>query len=259
MKLPIYQIDAFTGELFKGNPAAVCPLESWIDTDIMQKIAAENNLSETAFFVKNGDRFDLKWFTPTVEVELCGHATLATSFVVFNELGHDTDELRFDTRSGELVVRRDGDLLSMNFPSYKPAPATMPDGLLLAMGSPPVECHKSTSYLLEYGFEDDIRALSPDFNMLSQIADASFIVTARGSASDFVSRFFAPNHGVPEDPVTGSAHSVLTPYWATKLGKTELHAFQISSRGGEIFCEDHGDRVKISGRAVKYLQGEIEV
>ncbi len=259
MRLPIYQIDAFTGERFKGNPAAVCPLESWIDDDVMQNIAAENNLSETAFFVETGGRYHLRWFTPKVEVKLCGHATLASAWVLFNELGYKGDEIKFDCLSGELTVHRSGELLSMDFPSQKPSPATMPDGLILAIGLEPLECHKSTKYLLEYATEDDILSIDPDFAMLGRISDLSYIVTAKGKKVDFVSRFFAPAAGIPEDPVTGSAHTVLTPYWAKKLGKKSLHAHQISRRGGEVFCEDRGDRVTISGRAVKYMQGQIEV
>ncbi|MBU1319414.1 MAG: PhzF family phenazine biosynthesis protein [candidate division Zixibacteria bacterium] len=260
MKLPIYQIDAFTGKVFAGNPAAVCPLESWLDDKTLQSIAAENNLSETAFFVPKGDAYEIRWFTPGIEVELCGHATLASAHVIFNYLGYKNDVIRFETRkSGELTVRKEGDLLSMNFPSSKPTPVPCPGDLTRALRIEPVEVLKSSAYLAIFESEDQVRSLKPDFPILNELDAYAVIVTAKGKTVDFVSRFFAYKIGIPEDPVTGSAHCTSVPYWSEKLGKTKLHALQVSERGGELFCEDLGDRVKISGRAVQYLIGQIDI
>ena len=259
MRIPIYQIDAFTSKLFSGNPAAVVPLDDWLDDKTMLAIAAENNLAETAFFVRGADGFDLRWFTPKIEVDLCGHATLASAWVIFNELGYGYDEVRFETQSGTLVVQRDGDLLSMDFPSWMPEVAPAPDGLIEALGVEPVEVLKSRDYMAIYGSESEIRSISPDFGKLVKVDTLGVCVTSEGDSADFVSRFFAPRVGIPEDPVTGSTHSELTPYWAGKLGKTKMSAMQLSERGGELFCEHQGDRVKIAGRAVKYMSGEIEI
>lgn len=260
MKLPIYQVDAFTSKVFAGNPAAVCPLDSWIDEATMQSIAAENNLSETAFFVPKGDSFEIRWFTPRVEVPLCGHATLASAHVIFNQLSYKKDVIRFETReSGELTVAKDGDLISLDFPSNKPSPAPCPDALPRALRSEPVEILKSTAYLAVFESEDQIRNMKPDFPILDELDTYAIIVTAKGKTVDFVSRFFAYKIGIAEDPVTGSAHCTLVPYWSEKLGKTKLHALQVSERGGELYCEDLGNRVKISGRAVKYMVGEIVI
>jgi len=259
MKIPIYQVDAFASELFSGNPAAVLPLDDWIDDKTMLSIAAENNLAETAFFVREGDGFDLRWFTPKSEVDLCGHATLASAWVIFNELGHDRPEVTFETQSGTLVVKRDGDLLSMDFPSWMPQATPAPDGLIEALGAEPVEVLKSRDYLAVFKSEAEIRSIKPDFIKLMSVDTLGVCVTSKGDNSDFVSRFFAPRIGIPEDHVTGSTHSELTPYWAGKLSKAKLHALQLSERGGELFCEQAGGRVKIAGRAVKYLSGKIEV
>ena len=259
MKIPIYQIDAFASKLFSGNPAAVVPLDDWLDDKTMLAIAAENNLAETAFFVREGEGFDLRWFTPKIEVDLCGHATLASGWVIFNELGYGYDEVRFETQSGTLVVQRDGDLLSMDFPSWMPEVAPAPDGLIEALGVEPVEVLKSRDYLVVYESEAEIRSISPDFGKLIKVDTLGVCVSSKGDDADFVSRFFAPRVGIPEDPVTGSTHSELTPYWAGKLAKTKMRALQLSERGGELFCEHQGDRVKIAGRAVKYLSGEIEI
>jgi PhzF family phenazine biosynthesis protein len=259
MKIPIYQIDAFASKLFSGNPAAVVPLDDWIDDKTMLAIAAENNLAETAFFVSGADSFDLRWFTPKFEVDLCGHATLASAWVIFNELGYGSDEIRFECKSGTLYVQRDGDLLSMDFPSWMPEVVPAPDGLIEALGVEPVEVLKSRDYLVAYGSEAEIKSINPDFGKLMKIDTLGVCVTSKGDDADFVSRFFAPRAGIPEDPVTGSTHSELTPYWAGKLAKTKLRALQLSERGGELFCEHLGDRVKIAGYAVKYLGGEIEV
>ncbi len=259
MRIPIYQIDAFTGKLFAGNPAAVCPLESWLDDETMQAIGVENNLSETAFFVRKDDHFELRWFTPKVEVDLCGHATLASAYVIFNELGHVEPEIRFETKSGLLIVRKEFDLLYLDFPAHVPERIDAPADLIGALGREPKEVLKAQSYLAVFDSEDDVLAINPDFQSLAKIGDGSAIVTAEGRISDFVSRFFAPGAGIDEDPVTGAAHCTLTPYWSKRLGKPVLHALQVSERGGELFCEDRGDRINIAGRAVRYLKGEIEI
>lgn len=258
MPIPLYQVDAFTSKVFGGNPAAVCPLEDWLPDERLQAIAAENNLSETAFFVRRGERYDLRWFTPTVEVDLCGHATLASAFVVFNFLNPDAGAVTFDTRSGELIVRRAGDLLLMDFPSKPPAPCEPPPNLLEALGGQPLEVLKADYYLVVYETEKEILALKPNMEMLGAIEGAAVIVSAHGEEVDFVSRFFAPAYGIAEDPVTGSSHCTLIPFYAQRQCKSKLHARQVSARGGELFCEDRGDRVRIAGNAVLYLEGTIK-
>jgi PhzF family phenazine biosynthesis protein len=257
MKILMYQVDAFTDTLFGGNPAAVCPLTEWLPDDIMQKIAEENNLSETAYFVAEGTGYRLRWFTPVAEVDLCGHATLASAFVILNYLDPSLDAAVFDTQSGELIVRRDGDLLAMDFPARPPAPCEVPALLSLALGVRPREVHASRDLMALFDTEEQVRALRPNMNLLGQVDTFAVIVTAPGSDRDFVSRFFAPRGGIVEDPVTGSAHCTLTPYWSRRLGKTNLYARQVSARGGELWCELRGDRVVIKGRAVKFLEGEI--
>lgn len=260
MNLTIYQVDAFAKEVFNGNPAAVCPLEEWIDADLMQKIALENNLAETAFFVKNGDVYEIRWFTPVYEIDLCGHATLASAFVIFEILQSEKDIVKFHShKSGELSVEKKGDLFVLDFPSRPVSPVEIPEGLADALGKEPKEVFKARDYFLVYENEQEILDIKPNFNKLLEIGGHGFIVTAKGDSADFVSRFFAPEVGVPEDPVTGSAHCNLIPFWSERLGKTELFAKQISSRGGELFCELKGDRVKIGGNAVLYLKGEISV
>ncbi len=260
MKIPIYQVDAFTGKLFGGNPAAVCPLPEWIDASLMQSIAAENNLAETAFIVRDRDDYQLRWFTPTVEVDLCGHATLASGFAVFNRLQPGRSNVTFHSKSGPLRVSASGGLLSLDFPALLPEPAQAPPALLAALGGAPIDVLRATNWLVVFASEADVRALAPDFRSLAKIErERGVIATAPGERSDFVSRFFAPSHGIDEDPVTGSAHCSLTPYWSKRLNKTSLHALQVSERLGELFCEDHGERVKISGRACLYLEGEISV
>ena len=257
MELPIFQVDAFSDRVFAGNPAAICPLESWLPDSVMQSIAAENNLAETAFFVRIADRFHLRWFTPACEVDLCGHATLASAHVLFNELGETAPALQFDTKSGELVVKREGDLLTMNFPSRPPVPIA-PDPLVIsALGGAPAEMLVARDCLVVYKTVDEVRALQPNMAALTNVDRFAFIATAPGADTDFVSRFFAPARGIPEDPVTGSAHCTLIPYWAAKLGKTTLRARQISPRTGELFCKLLGDRVEIAGYAVLYLKGRI--
>lgn len=259
MIIPIYQVDAFTSEVFSGNPAAICLLDKWLDDTAMQCIAAENNLSETAFLVRQNDGFELRWFTPVTEVALCGHATLASAYVLFHQQNWPEETIRFQTRkSGQLIVTKRGDLLEMNFPSQPAQNRVNPTGLTAALGVRPQEIFSSAEDLLVVlESETAVREVCSDFSALNQVEARGVIVTARGEHSDFVSRFFAPRVGVNEDPVTGSAHTVLVPYWSEVLGKTELHAFQISKRGGELFCKMAGDRVLISGRAVLYLTGTI--
>ena len=261
MKIPLYQVDAFTSKIFAGNPAAVCMLDSWIEDSQLQSIAMENNLSETAFLVRNDEGFDLRWFTPTTEVALCGHATLASAFVLFNHKNWTANEIRFQTRkSGQLIVSRSDDLLEMDFPSRPSHSRQAPLGIKEALGVSPVAVLGSAEdILVVLDSEKAVQEVQPDFRALEQVECRGTIVTARGSQSDFVSRFFAPRVGVPEDPVTGSAHCVLIPYWANVLGKKELHALQLSKRGGELFCIDAGERVKISGKAVLYLEGTITI
>lgn len=259
MKLRLFQVDAFTSKLFSGNPAAIVPLEKWLADDVLQAIALENNLAETAFFVPEGDGYRLRWFTPTVEMDLCGHATLATGYVLFEVLGTKEKILRFQTHSGELTLEKEGDRYTLDFPSRPPLPAEAPEGLIEAIGRQPRAVLKARDYMLVYESETDIRAIKPDISALKKVDAHAVIVTAAGGSSDLVSRFFAPAVGVDEDPVTGSAHCTLIPYWAERLGKNELFARQLSSRGGELFCELRGGRVRIGGNAVLYLDGEIYV
>ena len=254
----MFQVDAFTEELFRGNPAGVCPLESWLPDDLMQKIAMENNLAETAFYVRTGDRFRIRWFTPAAEVDLCGHATLASAHVIFNIDRFPGTLIELDSRSGVLRVRRDGDLLTLDFPADPIRPVDPPAGLGEALGAPPLEVLRGkTDYLAVYGTEEDIVALSPDFRKLKAIEARGIICTARGREVDFVSRFFAPQVGIDEDPVTGSAHTSLAPYWAGKLGRTEMSAMQLSPRRGWLKVKLVGDRVEIGGKARAYLEGRI--
>lgn len=259
--ITIYQADAFTDKLFGGNPAAVCPLQEWLPDELMQQIAAENNLAETAFFVPKGHEFELRWFTPEFEIDLCGHATLASAHIIFTQLGYQADSINFHTlKSGILAVKKAGDLYTLDFPSHVPAPCEIPAGLTEALGGKkPVEVLRSRDYFVVYETEEDIVAVNPDFNALKKIETIGVIITSKGKACDFVSRFFAPAAGIPEDPVTGSAHCNLIPYWADRLGRTALHAFQLSARKGELWCELAGDRVLMSGKAVTYLKGEIYV
>lgn len=259
MKLSIYQVDAFTDQLFGGNPAAICPLDEWLPDELMQKIAVENNLAETAFFVKTANGYKLRWFTPEYEIDLCGHATLASAHIIFTELAYADDAIYFETvKAGTLVVRKDGDKYSMDFPSRPAEQAELPEGLIEALGMKmPLEVFRARDYMLVYESEYDIRAASPDFVMLAKIPTVGIIITAPGNEADFVSRFFAPAASINEDPVTGSAHCNLIPYWAGKLGKNNLHAYQLSARKGELWCELKGDRVLMAGKAVTFLSGEI--
>ncbi|MEW5910477.1 MAG: PhzF family phenazine biosynthesis protein [Thermodesulfobacteriota bacterium] len=261
MKIPIYQVDAFTADVFSGNPAAVCFLEKWIDDSILQKIAEENNLSETAFLVGNATGYDLRWFTPATEVALCGHATLASAFILFTCLKWPQESISFRTRqSGELIVTQRKTIFEMDFPARPAHPIIPPPGLVRSLGVNPLEILGSEEDLLVVlSNEKAVRKTDPDFGALNQVDCRGVIITARGDNCDFVSRFFAPQVGIPEDPVTGSAHCVLIPYWSTKLGKTELHALQVSKRGGELFCRNAGDRVKISGKAALFMEGSIVI
>lgn len=264
MNLPIYHVDAFTNKRFAGNPAAVIPLESWIDENLMQQIAMENNQSETAFLVPTTEHFsdyELRWFTPEVEINLCGHATLGAAWVVFNLLGHGKPEVTFATKSGKLVVEKRADVYVMDFPSWPPNPfeGDIP-GLAGALGVKEIRSlAKNRDLLVLLPDEQAVLEANPDFTLLKQIGE-KVIITAPGQGEvDFVSRFFAPSAGVNEDPVTGSAHSQLIPYWAEKLGKKKMYAKQLSKRGGEIWCGLWGDRVSMSGQCVFYMKGEIEV
>jgi len=260
MKIPIYQIDAFTDKLFGGNPAAVCPLRKWLDKKIMQNIAFENNFAETAFIVKEKGKFHIRWFTPKVEVDLCGHATLATSFVIFKFLDYKKKEIIFSSRSGELRVRKEKDLLILNFPSDIAENADLPTTVGVGIGLLPLETYKGkTDYVLVYENQEQIESIKPDFGKLAEAEARGIIVTAPGKDCDFVSRFFAPAAGVDEDPVTGSAHTLLIPYWSKKLNKIEMTARQLSRRKGFLKCKFLNDRVDIGGKAVLFLKGEIVI
>ncbi|MGD9365509.1 MAG: PhzF family phenazine biosynthesis protein [Desulfobacteraceae bacterium] len=261
MKIPIYQVDAFASEVFSGNPAAVCILDAWLDDSLLQAIAAENNLSETAYLLQNGNSFDLRWFTPVTEVALCGHATLASAYVQFFYREWSEDNIRFQTRkSGQLMVTKKGEVLEMDFPARPVQTQPCPDALSRALGVTPQKVYGSEEDLMVvFDSEKTVTEIKPDFARLEQIDCRGVIITAPGDRCDFVSRFFAPRVGVPEDPVTGSAHCVLIPYWATVLGKNELNALQVSKRGGELFCGFTGERVRISGKAALYLEGTITI
>jgi PhzF family phenazine biosynthesis protein len=261
MKLTIYQVDAFAGKLFAGNPAAVIPLDQWLDKDLMQQIAMENNLSETVFFVpstKPAADFDIKWFTPEIEINLCGHATLAVAYILFHKLGFQKPQIRFSSLSGILKVTKEDDLICMDFPSWKPERLDIyPDEISAILGYEEiVGVYKHRDILVELINEEAVRNCTPDFSLMKKHID-KLIITAPGKHVDFVSRFFAPGAGIDEDPVTGSAHSQLIPFWAEKLGKNEMHALQLSKRGGELWCELKGDRVTMKGKAVFYMHGEI--
>ncbi|HEY1490929.1 MAG TPA: PhzF family phenazine biosynthesis protein [Verrucomicrobiae bacterium] len=258
MKIQYFEVDAFASKPFQGNPAGICPLTKWLPDALMQDIAAENNLSETAFFVPRGDDYELRWFAPSVEIDLCGHATLASAFILVSELGRKGDTVRFHTKSGALSVTRKGDIFTLDFPSRPPKPASIPDALIRGLGKKPVQVLKARDYFALYESAEDVRTLNPDIPLLGTL-DEKVIVTAPGVDSDFVSRFFAPTAGVPEDPATGSSHCTLIPYWSARLGKTKMFARQLSKRSAEFFCELAGDRVLIGGKAVLYSKGQIEI
>lgn len=259
MDIPHYQVDAFTRRMFSGNPAAVCPLPHWLDDALMQSIAAEHNLSETAFFVPQGDDFALRWFTPSTEVKLCGHATLASAHVLFHVLEHPRNTLVFHTHSGPLRVEKAADHLRMDLPAAPPQPTPIPDGLVEALGVAPQQVLAAEDYLVLLANEAQVRSLKPDFKGLMALDKRGVMVTAPGNQVDFVSRFFGPKAGIDEDPATGSAHCTLTPFWAERLGKTRLQARQLSARGGEFDCEWIQDRVIFRGHAVLYGSGQIQL
>ena len=259
MELNLYQIDAFTDTPFRGNPAAVIPLETWLPDNTMQSIAEENNLSETAFFVPKVEGFHLRWFTPKTEVDLCGHATLAAAYVLFDILGHNKERIEFESKSGILTVLKKDDLLVMDLPAQTPVPCNVPYEIVKAFDRTPIECLRSEDYIVVFETESDILSIKPDIAYLQKLDLRGVIITAKSRQYDFVSRFFAPKHGIDEDPVTGSAHTQLIPYWARKLDKTKMKAKQVSHRGGELVCELRNDRVLISGKAVKFLEGKIEL
>ncbi len=259
MKLTLYQIDAFTDKVFSGNPAAVCPLNEWLPDSTLQAIAQENNLSETAFYVPAENGFHIRWFTPVAEVDLCGHATLATAFVIHNIIGYKNDIVRFNSGSGDLFVKKTGDSLSMDFPSQPGSSCPIPPALVEGLVKTPSEVLASEDFLVVFENEEDILSMQPDFITLSKLELRGVIITAPGKDADFVSRFFCPKLGVDEDPVTGSAHCALTPYWAEKLGKTKLSARQLSKRTGTLECELRGNRVIITGKAVKYMEAKIDI
>jgi PhzF family phenazine biosynthesis protein len=260
MNVPIYQVDAFSSKLFGGNPAAICPLDQWLPDATLQSIAAENNLAETAFYIRKNGGFHIRWFTPGVEVDLCGHATLAAAHVIM-EIRKEAKQGRvsFDSKSGELVVTRESDLYALDFPARPPVEVKADDKLFAALGATPKLVLGARDYFCVFDTEAEVRAVKPNMEKLAAIDRFATIVTAPGSDCDFVSRFFAPAQGIPEDPVTGSSHCTLIPYWASRLGKTKLFARQISPRGGELWCEHRGARVTIAGRAVKFLEGTIVV
>lgn len=260
MRISLYQVDAFTSQLFRGNPAAICPLERWLPDETLQAIAAENNLSETAFYVANHPAYHLRWFTPGVEVDLCGHATLAAAHVIL-EIRREIPgpRIAFQSKSGELSVERSQNLYALDFPARPPAECAVEPGLAEALGAVPKLVLGARDYLCVFDTEDQVRALAPNMEKLAALDRFACIATAPGRDCDFVSRFFAPAKGVPEDPVTGSAHCTLIPYWSKRLGKSRLHARQVSKRGGELWCEDRGERVKIAGQAVKYMEGQIQI
>lgn len=261
MIIPIYQVDAFTDRLFSGNPAAVCPLEFWPPDDILQNIAAENNLSETVFFKNRDQQFEIRWFTPVAEVELCGHATLAAAHVLFNHLNYKGDHLVFDSvYSGRLEVNKKGEFLTLDFPVDHIEPALPPDHLIQSIGKKPLEIWKGkTDYLLYYPSQEDIEEINPNFARLKKIKTRGIIVTAPGYEYDFVSRFFAPLVGIDEDPVTGSSHTSLVPFWAHRLNQLEFEARQLSARGGFLKCQLMGERVLISGQACTFMIGSITI
>ena len=259
MMLPIYQVDAFASELFRGNPAAVVPLEEWLPDTVLLSIALENNLSETAYLVPDRNGYHIRWFTPVVEVALCGHATLASAHVVFSELGFDGETIEFQSKSGPLTVKCGGSGYIMDFPAEPSDSCDVPKPLTEGLGLEPDLVMKGTDYLAVVSTQLQIEKLAPDFRKLARLKSRGLIVTAPGDDCDFVSRCFFPQTGVDEDPVTGSAHCQMTPYWVDRLGKSKLVARQLSARGGEVICKMQGDRVLLEGQAVKYLEGKIEI
>jgi len=261
MKVKLYQIDAFTDKVFSGNPAAVCILDKWIDDKTMQNISAENNLAETAFVVKKNNDFEIRWFTPSVEVDLCGHATLSAAYVLYKYYDYKSDKINFYSKaSGILSVIKNKNSLTLNFPTDTYEEVKIPQSLIDAFGIKPIEAYKGkTDYLVIFDNQNQIENLNPDFSLIATVGGRGVIVSAKGTETDFVSRFFAPQSGINEDPVTGSAHTTLTPFWAKKLNKNVLSAKQLSKRQGYLKCKHLGNRVEITGKAVTYLIGEIQI
>lgn len=259
MKITIYIIDAFAKKQFTGNSAAVCPLKKWLPDSVMQSIALENNLSETAFFVPTSNGYHIRWFTPAKEVELCGHATLASAYVIFNHLNHNFNEIVFESKSGELKASQNNEWIELDFPVLIPFACETPDEFIEAFGLKPKECFKAMDYMLVFDDEEYIKRVNPNLSLLKSISGRGVIITAISKKYDFVNRFFTPKYGIGEDPVTGSAFTQLTPYWSSRLNKKKLFAKQVSKRGGEVKCEIMGDRVKISGTAVEYSIGRINI
>lgn len=254
-----YVVDAFTDEVFRGNQAAVCVMEEWPDERMMKSIARENNFSETAFVVREGDAWRLRWFTPTIEIDLCGHATLATAYAIFRFHEPDSETITFRTMSGELRVTRQDDWLVMDFPAYRLNPIDVTDKMEEALGARPLEAYLDRDLLLVYDDEDVVRNMRPDIALVAGLPGMAACPTAPGAEFDCVSRFFAPNMGIDEDPVTGSAHCMVAPYWANRLGKDEIHAWQASERGGELLCKVRGERVSVAGKAALYSVCELQV
>lgn len=259
MELTLYQIDAFAEHVFEGNPAAVCPLESWLDDDVMQAIAEENNLSETAFFVANNTGFDLRWFTPTIEVDFCGHATLATAYVLFECLSYKQLEIKFNTRVGEFIVTKENDNFKMDFPRLELKPYRIDEDLINVLGFVPHEAMIGNDLVILMGSEHEVADYQPNFELLKLLPGRAVCITSESENYDFVSRFFAPKAGINEDPVTGSSHCALAPYWGHKLNKKLLKARQVSARGGDVLCHVNDSRVTLIGRAVIYMQGTINI
>jgi PhzF family phenazine biosynthesis protein len=262
VKIPSYHIDAFAGAIFSGNPAMVCPLDRWLDDETLQLITRENSLPVTAFFVESGDHYELRWFAEAVELNLCGHGTIATASVIFDSMDGDQESITFKTKGGTFNVARDGSLIVMDFPVHEAAPCSpRPEDLVRALGREPREILKAQNqnYLAVYEGEEDIRAIAPDMELLKAVDCLGAIVTAKGANSDFVSRYFAPGLGIPEDAATGSTHCTLAPYWSKRLGLRKLHALQLSQRGGELWCESLDDKVRISARAARYAEGFLHV
>ncbi|MFE4240891.1 PhzF family phenazine biosynthesis protein [Peribacillus butanolivorans] len=255
-----YVVDAFAEKVFEGNPAGVCIMEEWLSDDTMQKIATENNLSETAFAVKEGESYRLRWFTPADEIELCGHATLATAYVIANYYENNVEEIKFQTMSGELVVLKKDELYEMDFPSRMPEEFPLTDQIVEALGVKPIETYLGRDLMLVLEKEEDVQNAAPDFSMLEKLPDGLGVsITAKSNKYDFVSRSFFPKLKVNEDPVCGSAHCNFIPYWAKRLGKNEMVARQLSKRGGTLYCKSSGDRVKISGSAVLYAIADLQI
>lgn len=259
--LQIFQIDAFTSEIFKGNPACVMPLDNWLPDDTLLKIAKENNVSETAYFIKKEDHFYLRWFTPEIEMDLCGHATLATAYCLRNHLNYKKDSVKFDSMSGELVVKFNADYMQMDFPHRKPLKSDLPQNILDSLSIKPIEILKSRDYVLIYENEDQIKNIKIDKELFDRknIDPGGVVISSIGTKSDFVSRYFVPQCSFFEDPVTGSTHCSLVPYWSEKLNKKKLKSIQLSERGGEMICEDVLNRVLINGKAVTYSEGHVHL